>query len=146
MPECSGVTDKSLSGNLYEADVDQTQQQVFYCNKPELKKTYFVEAPCFGYLPWTEVKDGKTVTTYMHCDNYFIQYALISEQQTLDNFEFGMIVFFALIILIVICLGMNKIGFSKVFGFFFYYLSFHFVLKFIIRSRLGFTLKKKIDL
>jgi hypothetical protein len=41
---------------------------------------------------------------------------------------------------------MNKIGFSKVFGFFFYYLSFHFVLKFIIRSRLGFTLKKKIDL
>lgn len=51
-----------------------------------------------------------------------------------------------MVILIVVCLIMNKIGFIKVFGFFFYYLSFHFVLKFIIRSRLGYTLRNKIDL
>jgi len=41
---------------------------------------------------------------------------------------------------------MNKIGFIKVFGFFFYYLSLHFVLKFIIRSRLGYTLRNKIGI
>ena len=116
---------------------------MFLCE--EKTKTYFVEAPCFGYLPWTEKIGGKEVTTYYNCDDYYIKYALMIENQTLSNFKLGLILFFGFICLAIAIGIINKAGFGKVFGFFFYYISLHFVLKFIIRSRMKITIKMKID-